>query len=87
MIFLIEYDRSAGKIVFDQEFRDTDRGAAQQARLARELELNSRKIAHEVVLLEAENKAALLETHRRYFQTGREFVTASMSSPILSKKL
>lgn len=68
MLFLIEYDRDKGKVVELSRFSDSDRQVANSARLNLELELNRRGIEHEVVLLEAEDEAALRRTHRRYFE-------------------
>ena len=69
MIFLIEYNRPEGQLVTFQRFQDPERLTAQNARLDLELDLNRRRIDHEVVLLEAVNEAALRRTHRRYFET------------------
>ena len=67
MIFLIEYDRSAGSSVSIQEFPDSRKLEAEDARLKIELELNASGTKHDVVLLEAESKTALRRTHQRYF--------------------
>jgi hypothetical protein len=40
-----------------------------------ELDLNSRGVEREVVLLEAENEAALRRTHRRYFEDLAQLVS------------
>lgn len=71
MIFLIEYDRSAGHTVSVREFDDSLRTTAQKARLQLELDLIQQKVDHEVVLLEARDKTALRKTHRRYFEDAR----------------
>ena len=68
MIFLIEYDRSAGVIVSRKEFSDAERRRAEESRLQLELSLNRRNVVHEVVLLEAETEEALRRAHRRYFE-------------------
>jgi hypothetical protein len=68
MIFLIQYDRSAGKLVDLRSFEDVERAKAAEERLALELELNRKTISHEIVLLEAADEAALRKTHRRYFE-------------------
>ena len=68
MLFLIEYNRDKGKVVEMSRFSDSDREAANSARLNLELDLNRRGVEHEVVLLEAEDEAALRRTHRRYFE-------------------
>lgn len=67
MIFLIEYNRSQGKIVTDREFDDFDRRKAEEERLRIELTLNHQGLNHEVVLLEAASREQLRTTHRRYF--------------------
>lgn len=67
MIFLIEYNRSEGRIVTFTEFDGAQRRDAEESRLALELDLNRKGIEHEVVLLEAANKDALHRTHQRYF--------------------
>jgi len=68
MIFLIEYNRSEGRIVTIRDFDDSQRREAEDLRLANELELNRKGVEHEVVLLEAESKDALCLTHQRYFK-------------------
>jgi hypothetical protein len=67
VIYLIEYNRTLGQVVSLREFEDMRRHDAAESRLAIELELNQNQVDHEVVLLEAEDKAALLRTHQRYF--------------------
>lgn len=66
MIFLIEYQRSAGRIVQFQKFRDEERAVAERARVDRELARRA-DADYEVVLLEAESEQALRKTHGRYF--------------------
>ena len=68
MYFLIEYNRSEGRVITFKEFNSSERVKAEQSRLEIELELNQRKIDHEVVLLDAANEDALRRTHRRYFE-------------------
>ena len=68
MYFLIEYNRSEGRVITFKEFNSSERVKAEQSRLEIELELNQRKIDHEVVLLDAANESALRRTHRRYFE-------------------
>lgn len=72
MLFLIQYDRSRGSIVEMQLFEDSERQKANDTRLQLEIELNRQHVEREVVLLEAENEAALRLTHRRYFEGLRE---------------
>jgi len=67
MIFLIEYNRSKGKIVTFRDFDDSQRREAEDARLEIELDVNPKRVDHEVVLLEAASKDALRWTHQRYF--------------------
>ena len=69
MIFLIEYDRSEGKIVHKYEFNESNRLRAEEKRLEIEIDLNRKKINHEVVLLEANDESLLRQTHRRYFES------------------
>lgn len=67
MIFLIEYNRTEGKIVTYLNFDDSQRLMAEEERLRIELILNRERKDHEVVLLEATSKEELRKTHRRYF--------------------
>lgn len=67
MIYLIEYQRSAGRLLRRDTFSDDARAAAEHARLT--LELAHRDDSdYEVVLLDAESETALRETHGRYFK-------------------
>jgi len=68
MIFLIEYDRGRGHLVTIQTFVNGDRHEAEEQRLQLELNLKSRGVENEVVLLEASNEKAVRRTHRRYFE-------------------
>lgn len=68
MLFLIQYDRSRGKIVSLVEFADSDREKASQERLTLELALGDQLARQEVVLLEADSEEALRRTHRRFFE-------------------
>lgn len=88
MIFLIEYDRSQGQLITCRAFSDDRRGEADDLRLDIELEHNRNGIDREVVLLEAENEAAVRKTHRRYFEdlrqileSGRDAAFPSDSNP------
>ena len=74
MIFLIEYDRSQGRIVTFRAFADLDRRKAEDSRLQLELELNRLGTEREVVLLEAATEEALRRTHRRYFEDLQSYV-------------
>lgn len=69
MIFLIEYDRQKGSMVTFKKFKDSDRIKAEKKRLELELDLNRKKVGHEVVLLEAAEESLLRHTHRRYFES------------------
>ena len=76
MIFLIEYDRSRGRIVTKKAFKNSDRKTAYESRLQLELDLNLKDIENEVVLLEATTEEALWQTHGRYFKDLTELATA-----------
>ena len=75
MIFLIEYNRSHGKIVTLKTFDDAHRNEASDIRFELELELNRAGIEHEVVLLDAASEEALRRTHRRYFEDLNQLAT------------
>jgi len=77
MLFLIEYDRSQGKVVTIQEFDNSERDKAESARLDMELQLNRVGTEHEVVLLDAASETALRRTHRRYFENLSDLMKAS----------
>ena len=81
MIFLIEYNRRDGRIVGGvRKFDESERSQATAERLARELELRRQSVTdHEVVLLEAEDEAALRETHARYFSPAEELVRSAIA--------
>jgi hypothetical protein len=68
MIFLFQYDRRSSLLVFYQRYEDTDRLRAQSDRIEREVEVNKRGLAHEIVLLEADSEATVRKTHARYFE-------------------
>jgi len=76
MLFLIEYDRSRGRIVTFRAFDDAERERAEDSRLEMEIELNRLGIEREVVLMEATTEAALRRTHRRYFEDLAELVNS-----------
>ncbi len=77
MFFLIEYDRSRGSIVQLREFDPASRQLAEDARLQLELDLNRQGVDHEIVILDAPNKEALLRTHSRYFESVADLVHGS----------
>jgi hypothetical protein len=74
MIFLIEYNRSEGRIVTFRDFDDSQRREAEDSRLGIELDLNRKGIDHEVVLLDAASEDALHRTHQRYFKDLRQIL-------------
>jgi hypothetical protein len=76
MWFLIEYDRPTGTLIRFDEFQDSERSSVQHARLSLEIELNKRKVDHEVVILQAKDEAALRKTHRRYFETVEQLLAS-----------
>jgi hypothetical protein len=77
MLFLIEYDRPRGSIVQLREFDDASRAVAEDERLKLEVDLNRQGVEHEVVVLDALSKEALLRTHGRYFESVAELVRGS----------
>ena len=74
MIFLVQYDRKAGKILDLKAFTSSDRAFAQRERLAVELDYHRSGVSREVVLLEATDEQTLRRTHQRYFKSPRELV-------------
>lgn len=76
MIFLIEYNRQAGRRVTFERFKDSERIKAERRRLELELDLNQKNIDHEVVLLEAASEKQLRRTHRRYFESARDIASS-----------
>lgn len=82
MIFLIEYDRPQGRIITLKTFEDSEMQTAENTRLELELKLNRSGTDHEVVLLEAASKDALLKTHRRYFENLSQIVNSTTSSDL-----
>ena len=81
MLFLIEYDRGAGKVLSLASFEDHERVLAGERRIEREVTLNRLRIDREVVLLEASSEAALRRTHRRYFENVADLTFASPPEP------
>ncbi len=67
MLFLIEYDRSSGRLLGMSAFDDSDREKVDESRLDLELDLNRCGIEREVVILQAATEQAIRRTHRRYF--------------------
>ena len=80
MLFLIEYDRARGFVTAMTSFDDSEREAAENARLGLELRLHAQGIKREVVLLEAATEEALRLTHRRYFEDLAALARSSASS-------
>jgi hypothetical protein len=76
-LFLIEYERTAGKIVSMRSFASEERQEAAKVRLDLEIELLRRGQIREVVLLEANSEDALRKTHRRYFEDLETLAAAS----------
>ena len=74
MFYLIEYNRPEGRLVTFKVFAESERSKAQNLRLEIELDLNRRKIDHEVVLLQAASEAAIRRTHGRYFYNPRQLL-------------
>ena len=66
--FLIVYDQLAGQVLDLREFADAERSRALEARFELErLYLDEEQI--EVVVLGADSRADLEQTHGRYFKT------------------
>ncbi len=74
MIYLIEYNRPEGRLVTFKVFAESERSKAETLRFEIELDLNRRKVDHEVVLLLAESEAALRRTHGRYFYDAQQLL-------------
>ena len=75
MVFLIEYDRSRGRLVTFRKFDDSERKKAEDTRLQLEIELNRLGTEREVVILEAATEEGLRRTHHRYFEDLAELVS------------
>jgi hypothetical protein len=68
--YLVVYDRSTGAVEVE-EFADAERDLALHRRFEREREQPNRPEI-EVVVLGAESREALEQTHARYFKTFQE---------------
>jgi len=79
VIFLLQYNRTQGRLVTFRKFPEAERSVAERERL--ELELNRRKIDHEVVILEADDEAALRLTHGRCFPDGLKLLQPDVPRP------
>jgi hypothetical protein len=85
MIFLIHYDRRAGRLKALQAFDDAERSIAETARL--ELELRAKgDSGHEIVLLEAQSEEGLRRTHRRYFSSASDLFRKAAEEAAASNK-
>jgi hypothetical protein len=80
MIYLIQYDRSSGKLIQLLDYTSDKREQAEDARLQLELSLLKKRVPYEVVLLEARNQEELRKTHRRYFEGLEELVSQAPST-------
>jgi hypothetical protein len=80
MIFLIQYDRQKGRLVSIRDFADSEMTLAQNARIELEVSLNRANTDHEVVLLQAQSREALSQTHNRYFADLRQLIEDFASS-------
>lgn len=76
MIFLIQYDRMGGHLLRFEKYAYADRKRAKRDMLELDLKLNREGLNHEVVILEAADEAAVRRTHRRYFETLEQLLTA-----------
>ena len=77
MIFLIEYDRSAGTLASIATFSDSLRPEAESSRLALEIRNLNAGVSNEIVLLEAVSESDLRRTHRRYFEAIEDIARSS----------
>ena len=77
MIFLIEYDRLAGRLCRLDVFTDDRRLEASKAKLELEITLLGKKISREVVLLEAISEDDLRMSHNRYFRGIKDMAEAA----------
>ena len=76
MIFLIQYNRKRREMVRFERFEDSERQIAYDIKFDLELRLNRESNRDEVVILEASSEEAVRKTHRRYFETLEQLVTA-----------
>ena len=86
MIFLICYDRGAGKIRQFNTYADNQRAEAEATRLKLELVTRNELAENEVVLLEARSEDDLRRTHRRYFSSTADLLKAAAESTTASAK-
>lgn len=81
MIFLIEYDRGAGRLQQLKTYDNSMRREAATDRLRLELDLLKLGSKHEVVLLEAASEEDLRLTHSRYFGNLADLLAAGGKIP------
>ena len=76
--FLLVYDQAAGRVMELREFPDAERSQALEARFQIERELSGRDDV-EVIVLGANSREDLEQTHARYFQSIGELATGERS--------
>lgn len=72
--FLIQFDRRLSRLVLFEEYEEGDRKKAVERRFRLELEAAHSGADHEIVLLEAADRALLRRTHTRYFNSFEELL-------------
>ena len=77
MIFLMEYDRRAAKLLNIATFSDSLRPEAESSRLSLEIRNLNSGVSNEIVLLEAVSESDLRRTHRRYFEAIEDLARSS----------
>lgn len=87
MIFLLRYDRRAGKLISFRAFDDVDRLMAESTRLDLELSGTVSETDEEIVLLEANSEADLRRTHRRYFESAQDLVKSAANEAAASSRM
>ncbi|TCP57480.1 hypothetical protein EV191_1011437 [Tamaricihabitans halophyticus] len=70
--FLLAYDRRAGSLLVDDVYQD--RSSAMQARFEAEQKFADAPADIEVVVLGAQSRSQLLQTHARYFRSFAELI-------------
>ena len=81
MLYLLRHDRATAELKFFKEYQDTERALALNDWRGLELEYNLSHGSHEVVLLQAKNRALLRKTHPKYDipeTTGEKLFTAAL---------
>ena len=74
MIYLNESTRLEGRLVTLKVFAELEQSQTEELRLEHELDLNRKKLDHEVVLMDAGNEAARYRAHMRYFYHPRQIL-------------